>query len=500
MSTFDGTGLVIDRLADIKEGISDELKDAFGTGINLAETSPFGILIGIFSERYFLLYELLESVYQASFPNTSFGVYLDELSAFNGIVREAATFSTVDLRFTRSNANGDGPVVIPAGTQVTSGQITSTVVWITDIEATILNLTSTVIVSATANELGSVGALAGSLTNMLATPTNVGSVTNDLDATLGEDEESDSELKIRREQQLGAAGTSTASGIVGALTLLDEVRNATLISNDTDLIVDGRPPHSFEAFIAKDTNTVFGQEATLLYDAPLVAANFIDVTIDAVPIAGSPIAFDTSNNITLQIIATLLQADPLISQASISGTDTVIIVGGSDSDVVIASVVTGGASQAGAVFTTQNSVNATNINAVAQSLWNSKAAGIQTVGTIQGAASDIEGDTHTLFFSEIVDVRLYLRIILVTNPDYVQALAEPAILEGLVAFGLNVLQPGADVINYQLVAAVSNLNIVGIDTIAIDSSIDNITYNDSNISIDVSEFASISSSDISFLY
>jgi len=499
MATFDGTGLVIDRLADIKEEISDELKEAFGDGINLAETSPFGILVGIFAERYFLLYELLESIYQASFPNTSFGVYLDELSAFNGVVREAATFSTVDLRFTRSNPIGDGPVTIPAGTQVTSGQITSTVVWITDIEATILNLTSTAIVSATANELGSVGALAGSLTNMLATPTNVGSVTNDLDATRGEDEESDSELKIRREQQLGTAGTSTASGIVGALTLLAEVRNATIIANDTDLTVDGRPPHSFEAFVAKDTNTVFGQEGTLLYDAPLVVGNFIDVTIDAVPIAGSPIAFDTNNDITLQLIATLLQANPLISQATISSTDTVVIVGGSDTDVVVASVVTGGASQAGAVFATQNSADATSINAVAQSLWNSKAAGIQTVGTVEGVALDIEGDTHTLFFSEIVAIRLYLEITLVTNADYVQAIAEAAILDGLVAFSIATLQPGADVINYQLVAAVSNLNIVGIDTIAIESSVDNIIYNNSNVIIDVSEFASISSSDISFL-
>ena len=51
MATFDGNGLVIDRLADIKKEIGDELKDAFGDGVNLAETSPFGILLAIMSGR-----------------------------------------------------------------------------------------------------------------------------------------------------------------------------------------------------------------------------------------------------------------------------------------------------------------------------------------------------------------------------------------------------------------------------------------------------------------
>ena len=131
MASFDGNGLVIDRLADVRDEIEAELRASFGDGIDLGDDSPFGVIIGIMAERYSTIWEVLEAVYLASFPNTAFGVYLDELCALNGVVREPATASTVNLTFTRSNSINGGDVTIPAGTQcVASGG--STVIWSTN--------------------------------------------------------------------------------------------------------------------------------------------------------------------------------------------------------------------------------------------------------------------------------------------------------------------------------------------------------------------------------
>jgi uncharacterized phage protein gp47/JayE len=160
MASFDGNGLVIDRLADIKTEIQNALKSVYGDGVDLSEQSPFGVLIGIMSERYALLYELLEAVYDASFVNSSFGIYLDELVALNGITRLPATTSEVALTFTRSNGINDGDVNIPQGTQVVDPNSPATI-WATSTVGTILDGSNTGTVGARANETGPIGALIG---------------------------------------------------------------------------------------------------------------------------------------------------------------------------------------------------------------------------------------------------------------------------------------------------------------------------------------------------
>ena len=62
MASFDEKGLKIDRLADVYKDISESLVASFGDSLDLDERSPIGIIVGIMSVRYALLYELLEGV------------------------------------------------------------------------------------------------------------------------------------------------------------------------------------------------------------------------------------------------------------------------------------------------------------------------------------------------------------------------------------------------------------------------------------------------------
>lgn len=497
MASFDGNGLVIDRLADIRTEIEDNLKSVFGPGINLDDASPFGVIIGIMSERYSLLWEILESVYLASFPNTSFGIYLDELSAFNGVVREPATFSVVDLTFQRATSTGSGDVTIPAGTEVTA--VGSLVIWTTTIEATIDDLDETATVQALADEVGPIGAQIGTLTEMASPPLNVDSVTNLAAATVGSDEESDAALKLRRQTELGRSGTSTEAGIRSALQLMDLVQAAILTVNDTDFTVDGLPPHSFEPFIGTVVGTELGEKWTLLFDAPLVTLNSIEVTIDATPIAGSPFIFDTSNVITLENIAAGILAAPEIANSESDGTDTITSTGSSETNFVLDAVVTLGASQAGVTASEVYPANLENLNAVAQTIWDSKGAGIQTFGSIVGIATDTQGDDHSMNFSEIQDVQIFVRYTLTTDGDYDALVAEPAIQTAVIAYAELNLTPGVDVLAYKLLCVASDVNAAGITRIVCEVRRDGGSFTEDFITIDPAEFATIEAVDVTFI-
>ena len=497
MASFDGNGLQIDRLADIRVSIEDSLKDSFGDGIDLSEDSPFGVLIGIMSERYSLLYELVEAIYLASFPNTAFGTYLDQACAFNGVIREEATASTVILQFTRSNDINGGDVTIPAGTQViASGG--STVIWQTDVEATILDTTMTITVAATAQTVGAISAPAGTLDTLVAAVARVDSVTNPGDATLGQDRETDAALRRRRQVELGRTGTATEAGIRSGLVLMDEVRAAALNINDTDVAVGDLPPHSFEAAIVPATGFNLGMDATLTFSGDLVTGNSIAITIDAVPIAGSPIAFLTDNATTMGLIAAALEAEDLVYRAESDGGNVITIQGATRDDFVVAAVVTGGASQPTAAFVEINSAGTT-LDDIAQQIWDTKAAGIQTYGALQGRATDSVGDFQMVYFSQVEEVRVWIRYTLTVDATYDSSVAEPAIQTAVAEWAIANLTAGVDVLMYKVLCVASDVNALGVLDISVERSLDNVSWFSTNIPIAINELATIDSADVSFV-
>jgi len=497
MATFDGNGLIIDRLDDVRTQINNDLKDAFGDGLNLAETSPFGVIVGVMSERYAALYELLEAVYLASFPNTAFGIYLDEAVAYNGVVREKATYSTVTLQFTRVGLDTTNEVPIPAGTQVSAAEGSSTV-WSTTAAAVIEIGNLTTSTQAQPGELGEVGALAGTLTRLVAAVANISSVVNPADAVEGQEEETDSELKIRRIEQLGRSGTSTEQGIRSALTLLDELRNATVAVNDTDITDgEGRPPHSVEAFGAVASGFNFGQISQIVYSEAFVVSNSIEIFIDAGSIGSVP--FNTDQETTLDDINALLIADSRIAASTNDTVLTVGIQGSTSASLVISTSVTGGASQATGVWSALAEAGDT-LDIVAQTIWDSKAAGIQTVGDFAGVALDTSGDSHIMYFSEILDVRIWVRLTLTVDGTYDAPTAETAMAQALETYSVLNLTAGVDVLNYKLLCAASDVGSAGVLDIVSETSLDGISYAPINRVIDVSQFADISAADVSFVY
>lgn len=134
------------------------------------------------------------------------------------------------------------------------------------------------------------------------------SVTNRVAGTIGRDQETDAELRIRRERSVRIAATNTLEGIRASLLATDGVTDAAVRQNNTPTTnSDGVPPQHVWAIVqggegadiaqvlfdrvaagigyfGDETETVFseatGQNYTIKYDRPVAVPIYIDVTIN----------------------------------------------------------------------------------------------------------------------------------------------------------------------------------------------------------------------------
>jgi len=89
------SGFIIKRLVDIKSELESLYRAVFGAGIKTTDDTVFGKIIGIQAEREAAIWELLQSLYNAAYPNSASDIQLDRIGEITAIVRNGATASTV---------------------------------------------------------------------------------------------------------------------------------------------------------------------------------------------------------------------------------------------------------------------------------------------------------------------------------------------------------------------------------------------------------------------
>ena len=248
-------GLTLDgfkkkRLADIKSEIESDLRDSLGENISLIPQSVLGQIVGIVSEREALEWEAMEQIYFSFYPLMASGRNLDDLVAINGISRLEATKSYGYVQL-----YGTDETVVPAGTILSETSYGNK--FEIEYDTVINGVTNANVLSV---EYGPVVATAGTLTKIETPVAGLDSVSNSTDITLGTNEETDEELRVRREKIILRNSQNLADSLKSQISLIDSVRNVTVIDNKTaETDSNGVPAHSFMAIVDGGDDTEIGK-------------------------------------------------------------------------------------------------------------------------------------------------------------------------------------------------------------------------------------------------
>ncbi|WP_373073885.1 baseplate J/gp47 family protein [Sulfurimonas sp.] len=254
--TIDENGIQLDSFADIFDTLSQGFKDIYGDDINIDQDTPDGQQIAIYANTVYDLQSLLAKIYNGFDPDQAEGRELDKILKLIATSRLAATKSTVDINITVSSN-----VILPSDYTVkdTSGQE-----WVVNQEETLT--TGVNLISFKAVDWGAVEASADTITKPVTILTQVTSLTNPAAAIAGRNEETDIELRKRRNKLIGYNSVSTVGGVLGKLLKLDDVADAVIYENQTDvydttrdidahtmwIICEGGDINSIAEIIAKD--------------------------------------------------------------------------------------------------------------------------------------------------------------------------------------------------------------------------------------------------------
>jgi uncharacterized phage protein gp47/JayE len=252
MSSFGvlSTGFVAKDLDTVKTEIEAYLRGTFGAGINLLSETVFGQLVGLMSEREWLLWQMGQGVYASQYANTATGQALDNIMALTGVVRLQPSKSAVTL-----TCNLDAGVTLAAG-QIVSPPAHPDVKFVTTASGTNSGGTpANVSIAAECSVTGPVQAVSGALTVIVTPQTGWNSVTNALDAVVGRDLELDAAARVRRTAALATAGSSPVDSLRARLLGVTNVAQAYVFENATD-VTDGAgvTPHAIEACVEGGTN------------------------------------------------------------------------------------------------------------------------------------------------------------------------------------------------------------------------------------------------------
>ncbi len=264
---------------DLLEAQIERAKLLFGEDIDTNDNTPLGKYIRINVADLADVYELIESVYYARFPNTSTGVSLDRLCPFVGIARNPATYAQHNVRFI-----GTAGEYVPEAFEVSTADGALT---FHTYESLLIGENGTVEGLVECEQAGAIGNVAlGRIDTILNPDANVESIEHLGIAQLGEDVETDANLRYRFTQTIQGAGSSTLSSIKGAIARVPLVDGVEVVENYTDETVNGIPPHSFECFVlSPESQDVLVGEA-IFSKKPLGIKSHGDIDVEIVDADG----------------------------------------------------------------------------------------------------------------------------------------------------------------------------------------------------------------------
>lgn len=260
---IDANGLTVKTNAEIIAEITAALKLVYGDDINVAPDSPDGQQINIFTQAIVDVEDLVVQVYNSFNPDMAIGVTLDERVAINGIQRLGGTYTMQKISVTTDRAMTlqglDGDLLNPDGTGYTVSDSQGNQFILAATEAIAAAGTYSLVFRA--KEIGAVLTVPNTITTPVTIKLGVTSVNNPLPAdTIGDNEETDAELRTRRQQSVSLASQGYLEGLRAEILNISGVTYAKIYENNSGVTDgDGIPSHSIWVIVEG------GNESSIAY-------------------------------------------------------------------------------------------------------------------------------------------------------------------------------------------------------------------------------------------
>ena len=236
MTQITDSGFVRDRFQDERDANAD-LWNEYLPNRRTDSQSVNGRIISIQTELTDNINGQIEAMLDAFSPFSARGNLLSRLAPLMAKRRRSAVMSSVTLTVTATAAG----CTIPAGSIV--GQASGPAQFVTTAEVVVAP-SGTATVQAEATASGAIEAAAATLTRIVTPVAGWASVTNNDDAAVGRERESDSQLRFRM-LATSSAPVGTPEGIATAISEVDGVTYQNVLENRTSVVNGiGMPPHS----------------------------------------------------------------------------------------------------------------------------------------------------------------------------------------------------------------------------------------------------------------
>jgi uncharacterized phage protein gp47/JayE len=266
-NTITASGITIEQYTDIISDIlngntqTPGLLSIFGPDINVASNTPDGQWVNLLALSKLDMEQFGLGIYSSFDPDQAIGVALDSICQLNGISRRGGTYTQVQIVITTSQSvilNGLNNPLSPIFT-------------VQDMNGNQYQLLTTSTIGAGTNTLlfqaensGLVQTVLNTITTIVTPQLGVLLVNNPYAAiAIGASQETDAQLRLRRQQSTAGISTRKAMAMYAALSALPGVEQAVVYENVTATTNStGVQPHSIWPIVVGGTTV---QIANVVY-------------------------------------------------------------------------------------------------------------------------------------------------------------------------------------------------------------------------------------------
>ena len=258
------TGLVTKTAAELIAEYTASFQAIYGNDINIDQDTPDGQMIRIFIQSVLDLEDLLTQVYNNFDPDLAFGATLDQRVAINGIQRKAGTYTITNITVTTTDSvTLQGLDLYPADPYTVSDNAGNE--WYLETTQT-PSVAGIYVYEFRAKNPGATLTIPNTITIPVTVVIGVATVNNPTTYTsLGLNEETDAELKVRRQKSVSLSSQGYLQGLLSALQNISGVTTAIVYENNTDTTdVNGIDGHSIWVIVGGTVADV--DVATAIYN------------------------------------------------------------------------------------------------------------------------------------------------------------------------------------------------------------------------------------------